>query len=344
MVAKVSVIIPVYNVEKYLVECLNSVISQTLREIEIICVNDGSKDGSLKILKEYAAKDDRITIINQENQGLSCARNNALKIAKGEYIQFLDSDDYLKLDAVEKLYDFAKKNNLDLCSFSGENFIDGEYKLLKNEYWSFGFLPQNFNCQNFNWSDCMDFITRMPVSSCLTIYRNVFIKKLGLEFPSGLCYEDNVFYTIALLSANTCGILKEKLYCRRIHKNAITQNWNKHFADYLAIIDILLSWIKKNKNILFQPYGEKLLGVVVRIYNGFLKKEKEFYYENLIKLLEKYILIFIPMALNWSDGNNQLRDLRNSTSWKIGRIITWLPRKIKVASRVLKTMMGGGIT
>ena len=89
---KISVIIPVYNVEKYLAECLTSVVNQTFKDIEIICVNDGSTDNSPKILKEFAQKDSRIKIINQENQGLSAARNTGLDVATGEYVSFIDSD------------------------------------------------------------------------------------------------------------------------------------------------------------------------------------------------------------------------------------------------------------
>lgn len=89
---KVSVIIPVYNVEKYLPKCLDSVLAQTLKDIEIICVNDGSPDNSLAIMKEYAEKDKRIKIINQKNQGLSCSRHNALTVTQGEYVAFLDSE------------------------------------------------------------------------------------------------------------------------------------------------------------------------------------------------------------------------------------------------------------
>ena len=95
---KVSVIIPVYNVEQYLRECLNSVIKQTLKEIEIICVDDGSTDNSLDILKEYAEKDHRITIITQKNLHAGVARNAGLSIAKGEYLSFLDSDDFFELN------------------------------------------------------------------------------------------------------------------------------------------------------------------------------------------------------------------------------------------------------
>ena len=112
---KVSVIIPVYNVEEYLRECLDSVVNQTLKDIEIICVNDGSTDNSLAILEEYAAKDERLRVFTQENQGQSVARNLAMEKARGEYIGFVDSDDWIDLDFYEKLYRAAVKAQADIA-------------------------------------------------------------------------------------------------------------------------------------------------------------------------------------------------------------------------------------
>ena len=115
---KVSIIVPVYNVEEYLVKCLDSLVNQTLKEIEIICINDGSTDNSLEILNTYAQKDSRITIIDKKNEGVSAARNTGLNISKGEYIMFVDSDDYLELpnvffkeeDVVEKIKYYVENN------------------------------------------------------------------------------------------------------------------------------------------------------------------------------------------------------------------------------------------
>ena len=128
---KVSVIVPVYNVEKYLKDCLNSVINQTLEDIEIICVNDGSTDNSLAILEDYAKKDSRIKIINQKNKGLSGARNTGMKHVQGEYILFLDSDDWLKEDALSELYWSHLDDNLDMLFFQTVDYYeeDGRYEL-----------------------------------------------------------------------------------------------------------------------------------------------------------------------------------------------------------------------
>lgn len=111
---KVSIIIPIYNAEKYLKRCLDSVINQTYKNIEIICINDGSKDNSLNILKEYAKKDRRIIIIDNENKGVSSARNEGIKKSTGEYITFVDSDDWLEVDAVEILYNTILEKNVDV--------------------------------------------------------------------------------------------------------------------------------------------------------------------------------------------------------------------------------------
>ena len=111
----VSIIVPVYNTEEYLQKCLDSLTNQTLKNIEIICVNDGSTDNSLKILQDNAIKDDRIKIINQENKKQGAARNAGMQVATGEYIGFVDSDDWVDLDFYEKLYIAAKKHNFDIA-------------------------------------------------------------------------------------------------------------------------------------------------------------------------------------------------------------------------------------
>ena len=116
--AEVSIIVPVYNVEKYLERCLDSLINQTFKDIEIICIDDGSIDNSGKILDEYAAKDSRLKVIHQNNAGQAAARNNGMKIASGRYISFVDSDDWVDKDFIEKLYDAIIRNDADIAAAS----------------------------------------------------------------------------------------------------------------------------------------------------------------------------------------------------------------------------------
>ena len=127
---KVTVIIPVYNTEKYLAECIESAINQSLRDIEIILVDDASPDNAGKICDEYAAKDSRIKVIHQENQGVSAARNNGLEHANGEYVYFLDSDDMIEESFLEKAYNVAKANDSDLTVCDDRNFADRNFEYI----------------------------------------------------------------------------------------------------------------------------------------------------------------------------------------------------------------------
>lgn len=304
---KVSVIIPVYNVEKYLRKCLDSVINQTLKDIEIICVDDGSTDGSGKILDEYAQKDERIKVIHQKNQGLACSRNNAMKIAQGEYILFLDSDDYIREDTCEILFKQALAHNLDMLSFSGINFDNNSGKLQKNTYYQYDYLPKNFDTECFNYKQCTQFIDKMAVSACLTFYRRQFLEQNHIAFPPHLFFEDNVFYTHALLKAERCGICREMLYFRRVHPESVTQNWNKHFADYLQICQKVID-LARNMPIsdeikvkYYRSYTKNLVNIYARFDSIDKKKYKnqlcEFLQKNRVKSISKYRLFgFVPLV------------------------------------------------
>ena len=123
---EISIIVPVYNVAEYLSECLESLINQSFTNTEIICINDGSTDDSLKILEKYSKSDDRIMIISQENRGLGSSRNVGLKNASGKYVFFMDSDDFLELDALELLYNNITSNDSDVVFYGAYKYIDGE--------------------------------------------------------------------------------------------------------------------------------------------------------------------------------------------------------------------------
>ena len=131
---KVSVIIPVYNAEKYLRQCLDSVLGQTLKEIELICVDDGSTDRSMEILLEYASKDKRIRVITQKNGGPGKARNTALPYATGKYISFLDADDWFEQDFLEKMFDRSDEVQADICICETQRFDDATGDELPSEW------------------------------------------------------------------------------------------------------------------------------------------------------------------------------------------------------------------
>lgn len=182
---KVSVIVPVYNVEKYLKRCLDSITKQTLKEIEIICINDGSTDNSLEILQQYACKDSRIHIIDKQNEGLSVARNTGMKIATGEYIGFIDSDDWVDLEFFEKLYLSAKKNETDVAvgeivrlhKFHRKKHLKIEKETVTNK------LTEKFE------------ICEVPDKYYVwnKIYKSDKLKEFNITFEPGIIYEDVIF-------------------------------------------------------------------------------------------------------------------------------------------------------
>lgn len=189
--AKVSIIVPVYNVEKYLRKCLDSLINQTLKNIEIICINDGSTDKSLEILEEYKNRDSRIILLNQENSGQSIARNNGIKKATGEYIGFVDPDDWVDLDYYEKLYNTANTNDADIA-VGGIIRVTG---IKKKKFLNFEkeTITDNTNLK-FELCD-------VPEKSyvCNKIYKTQKLKEINLKFEEGRIFEDCIFTPQALL-------------------------------------------------------------------------------------------------------------------------------------------------
>ena len=289
---KISIIICVHNTGKYLQECMESIVHQTLKEIEIICVNDGSTDDSLEILKEYAQKDRRVVLMDQKNQGLACSRNNALKIARGEYVQFVDSDDLIRGDTCEKLYKNARENDLDMLCFSGYNFTETPSVRCKNPYWAHRAILLSLKGKKiFNMQSLKEIACKIPVSSCLTLYRNAFLKKYDIQFPPGLCFEDNVFFVKSLTKAARISIDPGEYYIRRIRKDAITQNWDNHFSDYFEITDIVLGYLKNIRvdESVYNSYKRSYLDRCVSLYRAYGKGVDEKAYDLKIKkIIAKY--------------------------------------------------------
>ncbi len=239
---KVSVIIPVYNVEKYLRQCLDSVINQTLKDIEIICVNDGSTDNSLKILEEYASKDNRIKIINKENGGLSSARNAGLAASEGKYIHFLDSDDYIDSKCYEKLYNKIVKFDADFCQF-GFNYVNNDGKILNKT--DFDEFYKNKSRVVFNCFDERQFPFRKTWGAPLRLYNKQFFIDNVREFPVGKWYEDLSTGIKGAILAKKIVCLEEHLYFYRSTPNSIM----KKTSSDKKCLDILEA-IKDTENIL----------------------------------------------------------------------------------------------
>lgn len=238
---KVSVIIPAYNEEKFLRECLDSVINQTLKNIEIICVNDCSTDDTLNIFEEYSQKDDRIKVFSTpKNSGLSAARNLGLDHATGEYVDFLDSDDWLDLNTFKETYDFAKTNDVDLLMYQLINYNNEKDEFFESEVYNLNALDSEFDEEIFNFMDISDALLNIPVSACNKLIKNDLIKSLNLRFLEGYMFEDNPFSHELFLNSPRMSIIRKHYYNRRRTKESMTAVGSEKFIDSIFIYNSVI--------------------------------------------------------------------------------------------------------
>jgi glycosyltransferase involved in cell wall biosynthesis len=265
---KVSIIIPVYNVEKYLAECLDSAIGQTLRDIEIICVDDGSTDRSPEILDEYAKKDSRIIVIHQQNAGPGPARNVGIDLAKGEYIAFLDSDDVMKLTLCEKAAQVAERENADMTYFLYEN----NRSQRKSKYERFILEGRG------NQLGIENLLKNVVLWSKL--WRTRFIKDGHLMFPNDfLGTEDIIFNWYALSLSPKVAFLPERLLWYRVTPNSLTLNLKRgYFRNIVTVFDRIkenLLYIDKYKDKLKKLFIETKLHYMAAVYLDTPKVEQQ---------------------------------------------------------------------
>ncbi len=182
----ISVIIPIYKTEQYLRKCIESILQQTYTNLELVLVNDGSPDNSLQVCMEYAKREVRITVVNKQNGGLSSARNAGLSVAKGEYVTFVDSDDYLELNAIEVLYDTLKRNNADIVCMNSI-IVDSNYKRISAEQ-EMTNKEEVYNAETYLRKMCQREV------SC-SVWDKLFVKSIleKVRFIEGRLNEDFLF-------------------------------------------------------------------------------------------------------------------------------------------------------
>lgn len=222
-----SIIIPVFNVEKYLAECLDSIVKENLDSecVEIICVDDGSTDKSIEILKQYSNKYDNISVINQENGGLAAARNTGLKYANGKYVHFLDSDDCMQPGCYPKLIDILEQNKLDMLFFNAHSFYENESLEKKYTWYKTGYQK---NQENSVISSGNDYFCKcherknLVVQACMYITKRSLIEDNHLQFPNGIIYEDNLFTITAMTKAKRVMHINDEFYLRRVREGSLS--------------------------------------------------------------------------------------------------------------------------
>ncbi|MFI3241966.1 MAG: glycosyltransferase [Alphaproteobacteria bacterium] len=298
---KISIIIPIYNVEKYLSRCLKSVIAQSFIDFEAICVNDGSQDNSEEIVKNYAKKDKRIKIITQENLGLSMARNNGIKKAKGEYIYFLDSDDFIHPQLLEICYNYALKHKVDLVEF--------DFFKNKNEEYSLENIKK-INSSKLKYKKTNNPIFLGTYNEKFKISFNVWSKLYKKELVKDLSFIPNIHFedcphTFAVLSKKPQTlVIDAELYFYTLNKNSISNKKAnpQQIKDYHTGVNYIYDTYKKTE----------------------LKKELSFLKRNFIPNILKQQFNRCKRAsedvqgLMWQAFREELKDLnkKNLISWR----------------------------
>lgn len=307
---EISVIIPVYNVEKYLSKCLDSIINQTFNDIEIICVDDCSTDNSLQILNDYANKDSRIKVIHlDKNRRQGGARNAGLDVATGKYITFIDSDDYVDSNYCEILYNNMIKNDVDLVIANLTNYTlsdNDKLIVLKRNFAKYdrkGEWPRGI--LNFSLNDDLSIISR-PVAK---LYRADIINQAQIRFPENTIQEDEAFYWYYMSFVNKLFVLQQSIYNRLLHEESTMFKKiykNQNLEDFLKILKGIYKFLKKNK--LFNKYKKRYkdyFNVVTRsiLNNEYLSKKDKKRINSYIRKLEIECRIKSPFSYIFSATN-----------------------------------------
>lgn len=281
---KISVIIPVYNVEEYLEECLDSVISQTLKEIEIICVNDGSPDNSLSILNRYAQRDNRIKVITQVNGGLSVARNSGLREATGEYVYFLDSDDYLaRNEALAIMYEASSKEKIDILSFNHRTIGMEEKTYLREMPHNEVIAGKKYLERNGMWS----------VMVWLRIYRRTYLVNIDFNFMPNITSEDDEALPRLYFDANRVKHIEDVLlvYRRRGDSISTSVTLPRLIGGLVEIVKTYMALCKRESNSEFNQFlYNKALEYLFILY------EKTFLVEDKTLAVIKYDKMLLEMG------------------------------------------------
>lgn len=254
---KVSVIIPVYNTEQYLEDCLDSVFGQTLKELEVILVNDGSTDSSLKIMEKYQAQyPDRVKLLSKENGGQATARNMAIPLCTGEYIGFVDSDDYIEPEMYEQMYRKAKEADADYveCDYKNVKVNDsGEQEQIAD----YGSRVREYTCKEDMFIDPM-------LAPWNKIYRRSLLQESEVRFPEGYIYEDTAFCLKAISLVQRFAFVPEK-YVVHYFRGGSTMNVNKskRVSNIFPVLKDVIDFYRKHD--LFDMYSSELEYEIVKI-------------------------------------------------------------------------------
>lgn len=264
---KVSVIIPVYNVEKYLKKCLDSLVCQSLKELEFICINDGSTDNSLQILEKYAQNDTRFVVISQENQGQGVARNKGLEIAKGEYIAFMDPDDWMEIYAFEELYTQAKLLKAEVIQFNYQEYNEYSGKIKQVNFakkiqhrYKYNLNKTPFFNATILRKGCFD---ELDLHVWARFYSRDFISRAKAIFAPTKHGEDHLFANAVVLNAEKIYYLDKSLYVYRCRVGSAVNTISNDNLGVFENINLFEQYLKENG--FYEEFKEEFEGYKTRI-------------------------------------------------------------------------------
>ena len=276
---KVSIIIPIYNVEKYLDRCVQSVINQTLQDIEIILVDDESPDGCPQMCDEYARKDNRVKVVHKKNAGLGFARNSGLEVATGEYVTFLDSDDFVDKDTYRQIYENILKNELEICYFTYCRYLNdgtiiheshlGDEKLYIGKEQTERFMLDMVG-KVYNNPDSEYHI----MSVCFGVYKTDIIKRNNVKFVSEreIASEDLIFHIDLLPYITRIGYLPKEFYYYYVNTGSITFTYSDaKYNSYIKLIETVKSKLSERYDA--EKYEPHYYTQVLRVYKMLFRFE-----------------------------------------------------------------------
>ena len=305
---KVSVIIPVYNTEDYIAETMLSIMNQSLKEIEIIVINDGSTDNSLEVIKNTGREDTRVKIISRPNKGLSLTRNEGVDAATGKYVYFMDSDDILEVVTLEECYQACETETLDFVFFDAVAFKGKEVHEIMNHYDRTQKIKKEF-VNGKEWMDHLMDEHAFHSSACLFVINRAFLKKHNIEFYPKIIHEDNLFTPLLYVKAEKVKYLQKPFFKRRVREDSIMTSAfkRKNMDGYITVaIEVLNEAAKENKE-----NGDLLRKYVQTFYNPALDKatalpfgERLYVFKKSIKEFKAYVKPKMMVKLLLGINNN----------------------------------------
>ena len=333
---KLSIILPIYNVEKYLNKCIESIINQTLDDIEIICIDDKSTDSSLDILKDYAQKDKRIKVITlTKNQGQGIARNIGINLAKGEYLGFVDPDDWIDNEMYQTMYNQAKKLNSDIVICNYLFYKEWNNKIKPAQFYKRAISESksiNINIKPKENIDKSIIYQTLLISPCYCwnrIYRTDLIKSNNLRFTSDRCFEDVMFILKTHIIAPSISCVEEPYYTYRLRQTSTLGSYEKRYISLIKVIDEICKYSNSNPIENFSLNIRHFIvtntaGTYRNIYNKNYRKE-------LLSKIKKYLSQEDFKKLKNKANLSPLQQIFSITNNGSYKIITLLGIQLKIS-------------